>query len=216
MKYLILLLLSFSAFASNCPDLYPNGKVIVIPNTIELCNTEFVTVYDPVLKGNIFSAEKFVGGTDKIVRTNHFHPDARLDKKVRAELKDYLNSGVDKGHMAPAADMVTDKEMDESFLLSNMSPQSSILNEQKWRLMEAHVRSKAANNTYIITGAYYDKSPKTIGDNHIPIPSGYYKCAFYPTKEVECFKADNKDESDVVKIQLSDIVKTLSYKIESK
>ena len=82
--------------------------------------------------------------------------------------------------------------------------------------MEAHVRSKAANNTYIITGAYYDKSPKTIGDNHIPIPSGYYKCAFYPTKEVECFKADNKDESDVVKIQLSDIVKTLSYKIESK
>jgi endonuclease G len=213
MKYLILLLLSFSVYASNCPDLYPNGKVIVIKNTVELCNTEFVTVYDPVLKGNIFSSEKFVGGTDKIVRTNHFQHDARLDKNSRAELRDYSNSGFDKGHMAPAADMVTDKEMDESFLLSNMTPQSSKLNEQKWRLMEAYVRSKAANNTYIITGAYYSVKLKTIGDNHVPIPSGYYKCAFYPTKEIECFYADNLDEADVVKKQLADIVKSISYKI---
>jgi DNA/RNA endonuclease G (NUC1) len=45
----------------------------------------------------------------------------------RALLKDYIRSGFDRGHQAPAADATfTQEAMDETFLLTNMAPQVGI------------------------------------------------------------------------------------------
>ena len=65
--------------------------------------------------------EKVKGNTE---RTKAFTADPELKAFQRSEPEDYKGSGFDRGHMAPAADMKTDQEeMEESFLLSNITPQ---------------------------------------------------------------------------------------------
>lgn len=57
-------------------------------------------------------------------RGNRFIPDP-LVKGKQAVDDDYKHSGWDRGHLAPAADMKwSEQAMDESFYLSNISPQN--------------------------------------------------------------------------------------------
>jgi endonuclease G len=218
MKKLLLALFTLSivscspAHAGSCDYLYPRGKLIAVPGATELCNDEYVAVYDTKNKANIFSAERFDANHALIPRKDAFRPDTRIDPKQRAELKDYLNTGYDRGHMAPAADMSTSKQMSESFLLTNMTPQSKVLNEQKWRLLEEHVRKTSTGLTYVLTGALYH-STKTVGVDKIPVPSAYYKCIWYVTGVNECFLADNQDGASVNQVTLDAVSKLVSYKI---
>jgi len=215
-KILIALLFALPLFAhaeSQCAHLYPFGKVINVPNTIELCNQEFVAVYDPVLKGNIFSAEKYNSLYAHAPRINAFHPDMRLSKRVRAEVSDYRNSGYDKGHMAPAADANTTDEMFECFSMANMTPQEPMLNEEAWKYWEEHVRATAKGQVYILTGAIYDKNPPRIGRNGIPVPSSYYKCSWYNRGAVECITAQNKPYAHTVPVSLQKVEEISGLKL---
>lgn len=56
-----------------------------------------------------------------------FREDPAIPPMFRALLKDYIRSGFDRGHQAPAADATfTQEAMDETFLLTNMAPQVGI------------------------------------------------------------------------------------------
>jgi endonuclease G, mitochondrial len=56
-----------------------------------------------------------------------FREDPDIPLMFRALLKDYVRSGYDRGHQAPAADATyTQIAMDETFLLSNMAPQVGV------------------------------------------------------------------------------------------
>lgn len=171
--------------ASKCPEFYPHAQPIVVKDTVELCNSFFVTVYDTRLKSPIFSAEKFEADHTVIKRKDSFRPDYRLSAEDRAELSDFRNSGYDRGHMVPAGDSGSTKNMYDTFLLSNMTFQVGVLNQQEWRLFEDRVRKNAKGTTRVITGAIYAKNPKRMGDNGIAVPVKYYKCAWYTEQEVE-------------------------------
>ena len=55
---------------------------------------------------------------------SRFQEDSAIPEKFRAKLRDYVKSGYDRGHLAPAADAKSSQEtMDETFLLSNIAPQ---------------------------------------------------------------------------------------------
>jgi len=55
---------------------------------------------------------------------SEFFEDEELDQDFRASLADFRGSGYDRGHLAPAADhRRSQREMDETFVLSNVSPQ---------------------------------------------------------------------------------------------
>ena len=61
-------------------------------------------------------------------REDNFRPDPEIPTGS-ATLADYRGSGFDRGHLAPAADMAFSvKTMDESFYMSNMSPQRGEFN----------------------------------------------------------------------------------------
>jgi endonuclease G len=64
---------------------------------------------------------------------------------------DYTNSGFDRGHLAPAGDMKwSETAMDESFLMSNISPQKPAFNRGIWKKLEEKIRSWAIENDSII------------------------------------------------------------------
>ncbi|HKK77796.1 MAG TPA: DNA/RNA non-specific endonuclease [Saprospiraceae bacterium] len=113
----------------------------------------------------------------------HERPDAfKSDFKVAggsATWEDYLNSGYDRGHLAPAADLAfSAKAIRESFLMSNISPQARDFNTGIWRELEENTRSwaKKYKKLYVVTGPVLSENIKgRIGDNEVSIPAYYYK-----------------------------------------
>lgn len=111
-------------------------------------------------------------------REDNFRPDPEIPTGS-ATLADYRNSGKDRGHMAPAADMsFSPKTMDESFFMSNMSPQEPDCNRGVWKELEAQVRSFAITegDVYVVTGPILPQTKTiTIGPNEVTVPKYYYK-----------------------------------------
>lgn len=120
-------------------------------------------------------------------RLNTFRSDYRIPQMFRADKADYENSGYDRGHLVCSADKRENElENSETFLLSNMSPQTPTLNRQKWRLLEESIREydqrKEIFQTHVICGPifYFDQPVKVIGakDSNgvsIPIPHAFFK-----------------------------------------
>jgi endonuclease G len=98
-------------------------------------------------------------------RMNNFHPDK--DYPNSPTLKDYEATGFDRGHQKPAEDSPNAEAMSESFLLTNMAPQTKSLNEQVWQTLEQAtnelVRATGGKAT-IITGSLF------LGPDGNPLP----------------------------------------------
>lgn len=112
-------------------------------------------------------------------RNGDFIPDPDL-KGAQATDEDYKNCGWDRGHLAPAADMKWSKEaMEESFYLSNISPQNNNLNRGVWKSIEELTRDAAVKhkNVLVVTGPVFtkEKGLGKIGKNKVLIPNGFYK-----------------------------------------
>ena len=113
----------------------------------------------------------------KIPRTNNFNSDQKIKTKS-ATSSDYIKSGYDRGHLAPAADMNFNLiAMKESFLMSNISPQNPSFNRGIWKKLENLVRawSQDEGKLYITTGPIFKNSDTFIGKNKVTVPSSFYK-----------------------------------------
>jgi len=123
--------------------------------------------------------------TKKVVsRSNNFSTDPKVVTGT-AENEDYKNSGYDRGHLAPAADMGwSEQAMDESFFYSNMSPQTAGFNRGIWKRLEEQVRQWAVENQaiYVVTGPVLENNLLTIGANEVAVPNYYYKVILDFTK----------------------------------
>ena len=168
------LLIPIGCNASSCPELYPNSQPIIVVNTVELCNTFYVSLYDKQKQKVILVSEHLkhgvVGG---VVRDNEFHSDPRIGH--RPNPSQYANTGYDKGHMAPAGDAANVQEMHETFLMTNMTPQVPSLNRESWRILEERVRKifyESKSDMYVITIAVYADNKVM---NGIPVPTAYWK-----------------------------------------
>ncbi|WGK68343.1 DNA/RNA non-specific endonuclease [Candidatus Haliotispira prima] len=116
----------------------------------------------------------------KAVERNDRYRQDKLVKTVSAQLSDYKASGYDRGHLAPAADMsFSGVAMDESFYLSNISPQLPSFNRGIWKELEALFRNWAGKygTLYIITAGIL-KGEANVGANHVLVPGAYYKIAY--------------------------------------
>lgn len=116
-------------------------------------------------------------------RTNRF----KVDKMVAggsAKTSDYTKSGYDRGHLCPAADMgFNAKAMEESFLMSNITPQAPEFNRGIWKELETDVRdwAKKEHRLIIITGPVFKDNNGTIGKDKVVVPGYFFKLIFDTT-----------------------------------
>jgi len=121
-------------------------------------------------------------------RTNDFRADPAYVNSPSAS--DYTRSGFDRGHQRPAEDSADQAAMEESFLMTNMAPQTPKLNEQSWRLLEQSVselvRATGGSATVITGGLFLDAQGKPLppgavqwigsdGKKTVAVPTHFFK-----------------------------------------
>lgn len=101
-----------------------------------------------------------------------------------ATLADYRNSGFDRGHMAPAADMKwSEKAMADCHYLTNICPQHNRLNAGAWSTVEKNARKWALRHgpLVIVCGPVLsDRLSRTIGTTPVPVPERFFKVIIAP------------------------------------
>ena len=115
-----------------------------------------------------------------IFNENNFKPDPEI-KFQPVRPRDYSKSGYDKGHLAPAADMTYSvQSMENSFLMSNISPQLPGCNRGIWERLESQVRrwTIKERKIYVITGPVFQSVPLLMKKSSIPVPVAFYKILF--------------------------------------
>lgn len=115
--------------------------------------------------------------TNRNYKRPYFIEDAKVVSRS-ADWRNYKNSGYDKGHLCPAADMEFDKEAyNDTFYTSNISPQDRGFNGGIWNRLEQKVRYWAVryNGVYVVTGGVLKNSSKTIGKEKVIVPESFYK-----------------------------------------
>lgn len=197
---------------AQCSQLFANGTPPVIQTPAErearaLCFSTFAVLHSGQSHTPIFVAERLnkkdLLDARKHRRTDRFYEEARLPRDERASLDDYRDSGFDRGHMAPAADMATEQSMAQSFSLANMVPQYPLNNRKSWASIENATRRyvmRASGDVYVITGPIYDSAPPTIGENKVWVPQHFYKLVYDPSaKRAWAHWLDNANEAKVGK-----------------
>ena len=111
-------------------------------------------------------------------RPSKFKIDIRTESKVSH--KDYTRSGYDRGHMAPnyaIASRYGHIAQIETFLMSNICPQTPRLNRRIWKNLEQKVAKEYAQDfeeIWIITGPIFDDNIEKLKSG-VEVPDSFYK-----------------------------------------
>lgn len=213
---LVLLFHAFIAWAAEtaCPEQFAGGIAPDLINpelslkTREICCSGYAVRYSGVTRTPLYSAELLTKErllhAKQVKRQNRFHPDENIPADERAELRHYANSGYDRGHMAPAADMPDEQSQYESFSLANMVPQAPGNNRGVWAKLEALVRrlTEEQGQLYVITGPIFDVEPRRVG-GAVSVPVKLFKAVLIPaTDTVRVFLVDNRDSAELQEVDL--------------
>ena len=107
----------------------------------------------------------------------YFLQDPLVDTES-AHWKNYKDTGYDKGHLVPAADMKFSKEAyNETFYTSNVAPQNKEFNSGIWNRLEQKARYWAEKHTaiFIVTGSILHDNLITIGEEKVSVPDYFFK-----------------------------------------
>jgi endonuclease G, mitochondrial len=115
----------------------------------------------------------------RVKRKNKFFVDPEL---IQLQLNaidptEYKGSGYDRGHLAPSADFSWSMEAnEETFVMSNMVPQSPNLNRGAWRRVEETVRKWACTEGHllVVTGPVLEENLLRHKDR-LTIPKTFFK-----------------------------------------
>lgn len=215
-----------TAAPSECPQHYAAstppriGKARQLEATRELCSTQFVVLHSGVTRTPLYAAERLtramLSQAHEQMRTNSFHPDARLSPAERAELRDYARSGYDRGHLAPSANMIDEDAQDESFALSNMVPQDPTNNRYLWSGIESTTRllAKRSGELFVVTGTIYSTDSLQYIGNRVLVPTHLYKALYDPkTGEAAAYVTRNDDSPLYATVTLSELERITGVQI---
>jgi endonuclease G len=185
---------------ASCLAEIPYGMPIVGDpnNDVIECHTAYALAFNKVAKipdwvAYTLTPEHAIGC---LARHNLFVTDNILEPGKRSEPSDYVDSGYDKGHLANDADMSWNQQVqNESFLMSNISPQTPATNRGIWKVLETAVRAWTYDNNVpytIYTGNIYTPDSNTIGDDKVVVPDYLYKIVINDnTKQIQAYIIPN-------------------------
>lgn len=127
-----------------------------------------------------------------------FKEDPLIPKHIRATKNDYSGAGFDRGHLFPAGDSLNSTVMEESFFLSNITPQTPAFNRGYWKKLENHIRdlTKEYQMVHVFAGPLYlshkNRDQKryvqyqVIGSQNVAVPTHFFALIFVelPTKKI--------------------------------
>lgn len=139
-----------------------------------------------------------------LVRFDTFRPDPAVPPDwYRVQAFDFQSTGFDRGHMCPNADRDNENRVainQETYLMTNMVPQSPDNNQGPWANLENYLRSQAdaGNEIYIVAGpagvggsGSNGGTTTTLAGAHVTVPAYTWKAALVLPK------ADGDDVSRV-------------------
>lgn len=184
-KIITLMLLSLSAYASasthcgsyGCPTGAPSNNTVVERSIYILSNNRTTKFAD-------WTAYKVTPSTiDGPSRSRTWKADPAINSSYTLEPNDYDDANAvlktDRGHQVPLASFSNASTWADTNYLSNITPQSSNLNQGPWVNLENAVRNyvRTGKNVYVVTGPLYEWYFGTLpqaNESH-KIPSGYFK-----------------------------------------
>jgi endonuclease G len=214
---LLAFLIAPHAAAADCPQHFYGGTAPVLanpkltPKTRQLCYTEFSLLHSGLTRTPLWVAEHLTprraSGARALNRVNNFHADPNLPPGERAELADYVRSGFDRGHMAPAGDMTTPQGMDESFSLANMVPQNSDNNRNLWESIERAVRGYSERHEiYVVTGPIFQGENLQALKGRVLVPTHIAKAVYDPRLNAgAAYLAPNQEGNEYRIISLAEL-----------
>ncbi|MBK8498816.1 MAG: DNA/RNA non-specific endonuclease [Flavobacteriales bacterium] len=162
--------------AKGLPKLETGDEVIVHPGHMLVYSEKFEV---PKWTAHIATPDLITGN---LARIDSFLPDPQV-KTGTAVTVDYWNSGYDRGHMVPSADMRWNYEaLKGTYYYSNVCPQVPELNRGTWAELEDWGRryvNFSKRRLFIVTGPVLrDGLPtmqKTDRQNEVAIPELFWK-----------------------------------------
>jgi endonuclease G, mitochondrial len=126
-----------------------------------------------------------------------FYSEKNIPIQYRTKSQDYINSGFDRGHLAPDADFDYDpKAQAKTYTMANIVPQYPTLNRKAWIKAEKYERLVASKlkTLTVINLVDYSKSTQQIGKNKLTTPNTFYKIIFNDDEKFKkCFKYENRE-----------------------
>jgi endonuclease G len=112
-----------------------------------------------------------------VARSNDFRADTSLPSGIyRVQPTDYQGTGFDRGHMCPSGDRTANATLNsETFLMTNMVPQTANNNRVTWEGLESFTRDlvRAGNECYVIAGPA--GAAGSIAGGRVTVPTSTWK-----------------------------------------
>ena len=225
----VLLCQAVPAQPSTCPEHFAGGEAPEFINqklaakTVALCFNGYAVMHSGVSRTPLWSAEYLtadrIAQTKKINRNNKFHAESRLSSGDRAELRDYVRSGFDRGHMSPAGDMADKESQYDSFSLANMVPQDPHNNQSLWSGIEEVTRKFAAyrGRLYVITGPIFEGSAVQRLNGRVLVPTHLFKAVYDPVNNAAAaYLVPNRSDAEYEAVSIAELEKRTGIRLFPK
>lgn len=164
-----------------------------VKNAKHLYYTDFEVLFDTVNCIPVYSAY-ILTNAHLNAKTTYERATFKNDKKIKCvTVNDYKNTGYDKGHLTPAADMnYSEESMHDCFYITNMCPQIHSFNAGIWKSLETQVREWAIKyDSLVIISAPVIQTSVVEGKLNVPVK--FYKIIYsVKNKKAVAFLMDAK------------------------
>jgi DNA/RNA endonuclease G (NUC1) len=164
-----------------------------VTNERLLVQRDYVIRYDGDLRVPLWAAERLEAARlGRVQREDCFRADPRLPAADASTPADYREPIYDQGHIAPFANQSTSAIAGHnSFIMSNMAPQTCQFNRGIWQILEGITRlwAQEHGSIHVLSGSVFDRdgdnardpddaSPRmrsNSGAARVAVPSHFYK-----------------------------------------
>lgn len=184
----------------SCPIGAPGSNDVIVRENYTLSSNDLTKMADWV-------AYRMTPETIGTSSARQWKADPWLDRDETLSPSAYTSASeklhIDRGHQAPLASFSGTQTAAETNYLSNITPQSSALNQGPWMRLENKEREAVQRLSialYVITGPLFERmmEPLPRADEYHRVPSGYWKVIAAADGRISSFifdqTAHRKDE----------------------